>query len=149
MAERRQMLQRVEQPEVFEGEIVDAPFGRFNKPDEREREREHEVRLKILESLPDVVNIFKDIVDIHKVELASEAEIKRMDKGIDLMRVQTEDFVRREIEKRQTMQSKSERVQSMLRDLYAYLNQSHISDEVKEKVLDTFDCAIKSALKEK
>jgi ribosomal protein L14E/L6E/L27E len=149
MAERRRMLERIEIPEVFEGEIIDPPFRMNTGADERQLVRDHELKLKVVESLPEAINIVKDIVSIFKIKEESKAELGRLDKEMDKIRVQTEDFVRREIAKRETQREKSEYARSMLRDLYSALNQMDASDGVKEKILDSFNTTIKIVLEEK
>jgi hypothetical protein len=146
--ERRRMLQKVEP--VFEGEILDAAQKRNNNDGQELRDqRKHEVTMKAMESLPDAIDIVKDLVSIWKIREETNRDVALIDKEIDKLRAQTEDFVKREIAKRDTSKERGERVQSMLRDLYSRISRIEESDEIKLKLIETFDSAVKVALEEK
>jgi hypothetical protein len=148
MAERRRMLEKVEQPEVYEGEILTAPTQKGNEFEDVQLARKHEINIKVLDSIPDAIKVVSDIVSIYKIKVTSEAELKKMDKEIDKIRATTEEFVRREITKRDSVKSRSESAQNLLRDLYMNLSQLNESDAIKEKVIESFDKTVKIVLEE-
>jgi hypothetical protein len=148
MTERRGMLKKTE-PVIFEGEIIDRQGKNQADSFELHLERKHEVTMKALESLPDVVGIVKDIVGIWKIREETNSSVILIDKEIDKLRVQTEDFIKREVARRDTSFSRGDKVQSLLRDLYSQLNHLEASDELKMKLIDAFDSAVKVALEEK
>jgi phosphate uptake regulator len=148
MSRRRGMLEKVNEP-IFEGEIIDRPSTQNQEILERQNERNHQVTMKMLDSLPDAIGIVKDIVSIQRLKAETDGEVRKIEAEIDKLRAQTEDFVRKEIEKRQSFQSKGDRAQNMLRDLYSSLNHSDMSDDLKMQIIEAFNTTMKSVLEEK
>lgn len=148
MTERRRLLKKIE-PVILEGEIIDGQGKNQTDSFELYLERKHEVTMKALDSLPDVVGIVKDIVGIWKIREETNSSLILIDKEIDKLRAQTEDFVKREVARRDTSFSRGDKVQNLLRDLYSQLNHLEASDELKMKLIETFDSAVKVALEEK
>jgi hypothetical protein len=148
LTERRRMLKTVD-PVVFEGELFDATSKMQHEGLDLQNQRKHEVTMKVLDSLPDAIGIAKDIVSIWKIKAETDRDVQLIDKEIDKLRAQTEDFVKREIAKRDTSVSRAEKVQNMLRDLYSGISNIEASDEIKKKLIDTFDSVVKVAIEEK
>lgn len=148
MTERRRMLKKIE-PVILEGEIIDAPDKIQTDSLDLQLERKHEVTMRALDSLPDVIGIVKDIVGIWKIREDTNQSVILIDKEIDKLRAQTEDFVKREMARRGTSESRGYIIQGLLRDLYSQINHLEASDELKMKLVDAFDSAVKVSLEEK
>ncbi|MFP7473394.1 hypothetical protein SFC55_20515 [Niallia taxi] len=148
MTARRRMLQKTE-PVIFGGEIIDALDKNQPASIGFQLEQKHEVTMKALDSLPDVIGIVNDIVGIWKIREDTNRSVTLIDKEIDKLRAHTEDFVKREMTRRDTSLSRGDKVQSLLRDLYSQINHLEASDDLKMKLIDAFDSAVKVALEEK
>jgi hypothetical protein len=147
---QRRMLKKIDEPVVLEGEIIDAPLKQ--QTDfvlDRQKQRSQEVTMKALTSLPDAIEIVKDIVSIQRVKAETDGSIRIIDAQIKYLHEETEKFIRVEIEKRNTFQSKSESAKTMLRDLYGMIKTSDDSDEVKKEILNVFNVTMKAILEER
>lgn len=145
---RRRTLQKIDEIEVLEGELIDKRASENNDLYANQQARDHEFRMKTLESLPQAINIVQQLVEIKNIQANSEAEIAKMDKQIAMITEETEAFVRQEIAKRETMHEKGETANRLLQSLYRALEDSDASDEIKKDMINTFNLTMDKVLAE-
>ncbi|MCP8970949.1 hypothetical protein [Ectobacillus ponti] len=142
--ERRKMLRKAELPAVLDAEVLEKRSGVVQR-----RKLEWHEQAGLMEHMPEVLDLARNVVQILQTREETESSVRLIDKRIEELRVQTEDFVRREIATRDSASAKFERVQGMLRDLYSAISHMDASDEIKKQVIVTFESTIKSALEER
>lgn len=150
MSDRSRMLKRMENPVVYEGGILDDTTITRKDTEiiERMNIQNHEVTMKLLESVPEGLNIIKEIVAIHKIKVSTSAELETTKLKIDEIRAKTDDFVQSEMERRKTKREKFEFSERLLRELFSAINHGEASDDVKKHMIEAFNTTIKTSIKE-
>ncbi|KEO84149.1 hypothetical protein [Tumebacillus flagellatus] len=101
-----------------------------------------QVLTKVVDSLPELIELAKRWTEVKKIEAQAEAMSK-------VIREQTKAFVEVEMERRKKFESKAQAVSNIMRELTAALAISGITEEVQKMLIETYQQAMRAVVQEK
>ncbi|WP_339280282.1 hypothetical protein [Lysinibacillus sp. FSL P2-0066] len=150
MSNRRRSLDLEEV--VYKGEIIDGNVATSQKQDnELEKiqiNNNHELNMKKVETVTDLVKVGSKIVDIISVRQTSKAKVLEMDAEIRRFKAETNREVATLNENRKTIVSKGEIVSGILGKLAPILMNKDLDLESKKIAAETFERMIIEAIAE-
>ncbi|MEK5208100.1 hypothetical protein [Psychrobacillus sp. FSL H8-0510] len=150
MSNRRRGLELEEV--VYTGEIIGGNVATSPKQDnELEKlqiNNNHELNMKKVETVTDLVKVGSKIVDIISVREISKAKVSEMDAEIRRFKAETKREVATLKENRKTIVSKGEIVSDLLGKLATILMAKDVDVESKKIAAETFERIIKETIAE-
>lgn len=150
MSNRRKSLELEEV--VYTGEVIDGNVAMSQKQDnELEKlqiKNNHELNMKKVETVTDLVKIGSQIVDIISVRETSKSKVREIDAEICRFKAETKREVATLNEKRKTIVSKGEIVSGILGELAPILMNKDLDLESKKIAAETFERMIIEAIAE-
>jgi len=148
MSNRRKSLELEEV--VYTGEVIDGNVAMSQKQDnELEKlqiKNNHELNMKKVETVTDLVKIGSQIVDIISVRETSKSKVREIDAEICRFKAETKREVATLNEKRKTIVSKGEIVSGILGELAPILMNKDLDLESKKIAAETFERMIIEAI---
>lgn len=150
MSNRRKSLELEEV--VYTGEVIGGNVATSPKQDtELEKlqiKNNHELNMKKVEMVTDLVKIGSKIVDIISVRETSKSKVREIDAEIRRFKAETKREVATLKENRKTIISKGEIVSGILEKLAPILMNNDLDVESKKIAAETFERMIKEAIAE-
>lgn len=150
MSNRRRSLEI--EDVVYTGEILESNVAMSPKHDNEletlQHTNNHELNLKKIETVTDLVKVGSKIVDIISVRETSKARVHEMDAEIRRFKAETKREMITLKEKRKTIVSKGEIVSDLLGKLAPILMAKDLDVESKKIAAETFEKVIKEAIAE-
>ncbi|MGI2329330.1 hypothetical protein [Planococcus sp. YIM B11945] len=137
---------------VYTGEILESNATMSptydNELEKLQHNNNHELNIKKVEMVADLVKAASKIVDIISVRETSKAKVQEMDAEIRRFKAETKREVATLKEKRKTIVSKGEIVSDLLAKLAPILMAKDLDVESKKIAAETFEKVIKEAIAE-
>ena len=147
---KRNFLPQSEVFERVEAELVNEfPISYKNrKANELGKYEAHPLAYKIVDSLPAIIDLAKDIVTLRMVENQTQLEIVKLKQKNDLLRVEAESFVKKAQASRATIEVKGQQAVNILVELTNALRENDIEPDVQKELIKVYNFAIQKVCEE-
>ncbi len=101
-----------------------------------------EAALKVLDSMPALLNLASSLIEIRNTAVQADAAVKLIREQGEFLQKQADAFVQSELARSQSFTAKSEAVQRILKGLYEACQTLQMDDQTKREYIKVVDGAI-------